>query len=65
MVDHPYSVVLKDGSVAWVIEPYEAGPEDLAELRRLVGPVGWKITVHPERALHFPGNTVAVWITRA
>lgn len=64
VVDHPYSIILKDGTVAWVVEPYEAGPGELADLKGRLEPGEWKITVRPDWSLHFPANTTAVWIMR-
>lgn len=62
-LDHPYKLLMPDGGKVFVSEPYGLAAEDIAGLQRLEEQ-GWRVSIRPDRALHFPGRTVAVWITR-
>jgi hypothetical protein len=61
--DHPYRLVAADGAVIFVSEPYALTKTGLANLLRLEAD-GWHLLIRPEYALHFPGQTMAVWLRR-
>ena len=60
-VDHACRVRLPDGRWCYIVEPYSLDTEALADLAYLAAN-GWRVTVTAERALHYPGRTVAVEI---
>jgi hypothetical protein len=65
--DHGY-LLLKDGKpCVFVSEPYIYGwtRESFDEMNAFAERYGLIYSLHPERALHFPGKTVAIWWTRA
>lgn len=62
--DHPYRLKHADGRVVYVAEPYgltEESFEKLAELRRREG---WRVSIHADLAMHYPGWTIAIWLTQ-
>lgn len=62
-LDHPYKLRSSDGRTIFVSEPYGLSPSAITNLNRLQES-GWSVDVRPERALHYPGRTIAIWITR-
>lgn len=62
--DHPYRLVNRNkGITIFVAEPYQINGEDLVQLAALEQE-GWDVTIWPEKALHFPGSTTAVWLRK-
>lgn len=62
LVDHAYTLVsLATGVRVYVSEPYGLGPDALREIGQLIDE-GWDVQVEADRAIWFPGRTVAVWI---
>ncbi|MBA2756902.1 MAG: hypothetical protein H0U37_05615 [Chloroflexi bacterium] len=62
-VDHACRIRLPDDRWCYVAEPYSLDTEALADLAYLAAN-GWRVTVTAERALHYPGRTVAVEIVQ-
>lgn len=62
-MDHSYKLITPKGEEIFVAEPYELGRIALAELARL-SRQGWRVSVRPDLALHYPGRTLAVWVRR-
>lgn len=61
-VDHGYKL-LRDGKTIYVSEPYQLGNDEIRELAALADQ-GWQVTIWPGRAIHFPGETMAVWVRK-
>lgn len=61
-LDHQYRLV-RPGREVFVSEPYGLDPNDIEALNELATQ-GWEVSIHPERAVHFPGRTVAIWMER-
>lgn len=61
--DHPYRLRTPAGQTIYVSEPYHIHTEGIENLARIAAD-GWSVEIMPEKALHFPGRTVAVWIRR-
>jgi len=62
-MDHLYKLITPQREQVFVAEPYEVSGAGLANLARLARQ-GWRISVRPDLALHYPGRTVAVWVWR-
>ena len=63
LLDHIYRLVHPEKGTIWVAEPYGIWGADLARLTEEMAK-GWDIRIDPKRAIHLPGSTVAIWITR-
>ncbi len=61
-VDHWWRERLDDGRWRYVAEPYELNDDAFADLAHLVDN-GFDVQVAAWRARHYPGHTVAVFIT--
>lgn len=60
-VDHPYRLY-RDGKKWYVSEPYNLDSEGCAALANLEER-GWDVHITSWQATHFPGHTLAIWIT--
>lgn len=61
-MDHCYRMRLPDGRWRYVAEPYGLDGRALEDLRVLAG-LGYEVSISADGARHFPGRTVAVWLT--
>ncbi len=61
--DHPYRLIAPDGRSVFVSEPYGVEAEGIAHLAAMLGD-GWNVRVLADMAIHYPGWTVAIWITK-
>ncbi len=62
-MDHPYTLITAKGEEIFVAEPYDLNGTRLSALARLARQ-GWRVTVRPDLALHYPGRTIAIWIRK-
>lgn len=60
-IDHPYRLY-KEGKKWYVSEPYNLDDEGFEALGELVRR-GWNVHVTSWQATHFPGHTLAIWIS--
>ena len=63
-MDHAYRLIKPDGTPIFVSEPYGIDGGALIRLQYL-HTNGWQVAIRPDKALHYPGLTVAIWITKA
>lgn len=63
-LDHPYRLVnATTKQTRFIAEPYGLDTEDIVRLGK-IAERGWEVTISATLALHFPGETVAVILTR-
>jgi hypothetical protein len=62
-LDHPYRLKPPEGPAWYVGEPYQLEADAILHLADLIRQ-GWSVTVRADRALHFPGHTLSVWVRR-
>jgi hypothetical protein len=60
MWDHGYRLV-RGSKTVYVGEPYRSNDAAMAQIDKMRYR-GWNVTVHPDLALHYPGQTTAVWV---
>jgi hypothetical protein len=62
-LDHSYTVRFPDGEKEYRSEPYTLDEDSLEELL-VLSRQGWDIVLDPHMALHFPGFTHSIVITK-